>query len=103
MLRREKFSKKSLWALSSRNWTREGIESKEDAPEQRGFRGGEDLRLGAIEQTNRERDRQAERYQHIKIKDKEKKNGTYAWKMHENVTCKKKEKKIHGLSPIQSY
>ena len=53
MLRREKFSKKSLWALSSRNWTVEGEGSvDEEALEQRGFRARWDLRLGAMDTTN---------------------------------------------------
>ena len=65
MPRREKFSKKSLWALSSWNRTEEGIESareEEDAPEERGFRDGVDFHFGAIEQlTKRERERERER------------------------------------------
>ena len=63
MPRREKFSEKSLWALSSRNLTWEGVESEEDAPERRGFRDGVDC-FGAIKQTNREREREREREKH---------------------------------------
>ena len=61
----EKFSKKSLWALSSWNPTWDVVESaegeEEDAPEQRGFQDGMDLCLGAIKQlTKRERERERE-------------------------------------------
>ena len=54
MPRREKFSEKSFWVLSSQNRTREGVGSEEevDALERKGFQDGVDLRLGAIEQTN---------------------------------------------------
>ena len=46
----EKFSEKSLWALSSWNQTEEGVGSKEeDAPKRRWFWDEVDLRLGAIE------------------------------------------------------
>ena len=46
----EKFSEKSFQASSSRNRTKEGVESKEDdAPERRGFRDGAHLRFGAID------------------------------------------------------
>ena len=50
MSHREKFSEKSDLAFSSWNQTWEGVESEEDAPEQRGFWDGVDFRLGAIEQ-----------------------------------------------------
>ena len=67
----EKFSKKFVRAFSSWNWTWEGlelVEGEEDAaPEQRGFLDEVDLYLGAIEQTNRrkqrEREKQTEEYQ----------------------------------------
>ena len=56
MPRREKFSEKSLWALSSRNLTWDGVgsegEEEEDDSKRRGFRDVVDLRLGAIEQAN---------------------------------------------------
>ena len=49
----EKFSENALKASSSRNQTLEGEGSvDEEAPEQRGFRVGVDLRLGAIDTTN---------------------------------------------------
>ena len=53
MLRLEKFSENALQASSSRNQREIGVESedKED-PEQRGFRAGVDLSLGAIDTTN---------------------------------------------------
>ena len=68
MPRLEKFSEKSFQALSSRNRTEEGVGSEEeDAPERRGFLDEVDLYLGAIEQTNRrkqrEREKQIEEYQ----------------------------------------
>ena len=50
MPRREKFSKKSDLAFSSRNRTEKGVVlAKEDSPKRRGFRDEADLRLGAIE------------------------------------------------------
>ena len=53
MPRLEKFSKNALKASSSRTQTVEGEGSvDEEAPEQRGFRAGVDLRLGAIDTTN---------------------------------------------------
>ena len=52
MPRLEKFSKNALKASSSRNRTVEGEGSvEEEASEQRGFRAGVDLRLGAIDTT----------------------------------------------------
>ena len=49
----EKFSENSLKASSSRNRTVEGEGLvDEEAPEQRGFRAGVYLRLGAIDTTN---------------------------------------------------
>ena len=62
MSHHENFSEKSDLAFSSRNLTWEGVGSKEDAPEQKGFWDGVDLHLGAIEQTNaRIRERKRER------------------------------------------
>ena len=60
----EKFSEKSLQALSSWNQTWDGVGStkgeEEDAPEQKGF-------LGVIEQLTKEKERkgQTEKYQTI--------------------------------------
>ena len=49
----EKFSENALKASSSRNRTIEGEGSKdEEASEQRGFRAGVDLRVGAIDMSN---------------------------------------------------
>ena len=74
MPRLEKFSENALKALSSRNQTVEGEGSvDEEAPEQRGFRAGVDLRLGAIDTTNinrfrgRRREEQSEKSQAIPI------------------------------------
>ena len=54
----EKFFENALKASSSRNRTLEGEGSEdEEAPEQRGFRAGVDLRLGAIDTTNINRNR----------------------------------------------
>ena len=74
MPRLEKFSENALKASSSRNWTLEGngLED-EEAPEQKGFRAGVDLRLGAINTTNvnrfrgRRREEQSEKSQAIQI------------------------------------
>ena len=102
MPRLEKFSENSLQASSSRNRTVEGEGSVEEAPEQRGFRAGVDLRLGAIDMTNvnrfrrRRREEQSEKYQAIQIYQIYKKESTYAWEMHEHVTCKIKN--IIGLA-----
>ena len=53
MPRLEKFSENALKASSSRNQTVEGEGSEdEEASEQRGFRAGVNLRLGAIDMTN---------------------------------------------------
>ena len=58
MPRLEKFFENALKASSSRNRTLEGEGSEdEEAPEQRGFRAGVDLRLGAIDTTNVNRNR----------------------------------------------
>ena len=74
MPRLEKFSKNALKASSSRNQTVEGEGSvDEEAPEQRGFRAGVDLRLGAIDMTNvnrfrgRRRKKQSEKSQAVQI------------------------------------
>ena len=80
----------------------------EEALERRGFQAGVDLRLGAIDTTNvnkfrgRKREEQSEKSQAIQIYQIYGKESTYAWEMHEHVTCKT-TKKHHGLSPIQSY
>ena len=76
MPRQEKFSKKSLQALSSWNLTWDGVgsegeeEEEEDAPKRRGFRDRIDLHLGAIEETNarkREGERHVEKHQNKSI------------------------------------
>ena len=72
MPRREKFFEMSLQALSPQNRTWDGVgsegEEEEDAPKWRGFRDGVDIRLGAITQLtkkkDREKERQAEKHQH---------------------------------------
>ena len=58
MPRLEKFSKNALKASSSRNRTLEGegLED-EETPERKGFQAGVDLRLGAIDTTNVNRNR----------------------------------------------
>ena len=65
MPHREKFSEKALWASLSWNRICDGVGLEEvDALEQRLFRDGANLRLGAIDTTNvnkkrgRERDNQ---------------------------------------------
>ena len=58
----EKFSEKSFQASSSWNRRWEGVGSEEDdAPEQRGFWDGVDLRFGAINMTNVNKKRGRER------------------------------------------
>ena len=53
MPRLEKFSENALKATSSWNRTLEGEGPEdEEAPKRRGFRAGVDLRLGAIDTTN---------------------------------------------------
>ena len=53
MPRLEKFSEKALKASSSQNRTLEGEGSEdEEAPERRGFQARMDLRLGAIDTIN---------------------------------------------------
>ena len=91
----EKFSENALKASLSRNRTLEGEGSvDEEAPERRGFRVGVDLRLGAIDTTNinrfrgRKRKEQSKKSQAIQIYQIYGKESTYAWEMHEQVTCK---------------
>ena len=73
----EKFSENSLKASLSRNQMLEGEGLvDEEAPEQRGFRVGVDLRLGTIDMTNvnrirgRKREEQSEKSQAIQIYEK---------------------------------
>ena len=104
----EKFFENALKASSSRNWTLEGEGSEDkEAPEWRGFQVWVDLRLGAIDTTNinrnrgRERKRQSETSQAAsKISNILKRNYVCmgnAW------TCDMQNKLHHGLSPIQTY
>ena len=95
MPRLGKFSENALKASSSRNRMSEGEGSvDEEAPERRGFQAGVDLRLGAIDTTNvnkfkwRKREEQSEKSQAIQIYQIYGKESTYAWEMHEHVTCK---------------
>ena len=62
MPRLEKFFENALKASSSWNWTLEGEGSEdEEVPERKGFWAGVDLRLGAIDTTNVNRNRGRER------------------------------------------
>ena len=95
MPRLGKFSENALKASSSRNWTLEGEGSVEEkALERRGFRAGVDLRLGPIDMTNvnrfrgRKREEQLEKSQAVQIYQIYGNESTYAWEMHEHVTCK---------------
>ena len=108
MLCREKFSEKALRASSSQNQICDGVRSEEvDAPKQRGFWDGANLRLGAIDTTNvndkrgRERERRSEKSQHISnitsILKREYVCMGNAW------ICDMQYKRYHGLNPIQSY
>ena len=85
MARLEKFFENALKASSSRNQTLEGEGSvDEEAPKRRGFRAGVDLRLGAIDTTNvnrnrrRKREEQSEKSQAIQIYQIYGKESTYA-------------------------
>ena len=80
-----KFSKKSVLAFSSRNqiWEGTGGSEEDDLEPWRGFWAGVDLHaLGDMVLSIRER----ERVEHIM--NQKRKDITYAWKMHEHVTCK---------------
>ena len=95
MPRLEKFSENALKASSSQNRTLEGEGSVDkEAPERRGFRAGVDLLLSAIDTTNvnrfrgRKREEQSEKSQVVQIYQIYGNESTYAWKMHEHVTCK---------------
>ena len=103
MPRLGKFSENALKASSSRNRTLEGEGSvDEEAPERRGFRAGVDLRLGAIDTTNvnrnrgRKREEQSEKSQAIQIYQIYGKESMYAWEIYKHVTCKTKS--IMGLA-----
>ena len=67
-----------------------------DAPERRGFWDGVDLRLGVIDTTNvnrnrgRKREEQSKKSEANQIYQIYRKESTYAWEMHEHVTCKVK-------------
>ena len=75
---------------------------EEEASERRGFRAGVDLRLSTIVTTNinrftgRRREEQSEKSQAIQIYQIYEKESTYAWEMHEHVTCKIKS--ITGIA-----
>ena len=95
MPRLEKFYKNALKASSSQNQTLEGEGSvEEEALERRGFRAGVDLCLGVIDTTNvnrfrgRRREEESEKSQTIQMYQIYGKESTYAWEMHEHVTCK---------------
>ena len=103
MPRLEKFSENALEASSSQNRTLEGEGLvEEEAPERRGFQAGVDLCLGAIDTINinkfrgRRREEQSKKSQAIQIYQIYEKESTYAWEMHEHVTCKIKS--IMGLA-----
>ena len=104
----EKSSENALKASSSWNRTLEGEGSiDEEVQEQREFRAGVDLHLGVINTTNvnifrgRRREEKSEKSQTVSNISRILKRSTYAWEMHDHVTCK--TKRHHGLSPIQSY
>ena len=62
MPRLEKFFENALKASSSQNRTLEGEGSEdEEAPERRGFRAEVDLRLGSIDTTNVNRNKERKR------------------------------------------
>ena len=90
----EKFSENALKASPSWNRILDRVGSdEEEAPEQRGFRAGVDLHLGAINTTdvnNREgeKERQSEKSQNFSNISNILKRSTYTWEMYEHVTCK---------------
>ena len=95
MLRLEKFSENALKASSSWKWTWEGEGSEdEEALKRRRFRARVDLRLDAIDTTNVNRKRGGDRKDNQKGPKQHQiyqvywKESTYAWEMHEHVTCK---------------
>ena len=102
MPRLEKFSKKSWWAFSSRNWMWRGVESKEeDASKRRVFRDRVVLQLGAMRRlSKRKREREAKKYQSTIISKVRKE-----WYvcMKNEWTCDTQQNKHHELSPIQTY
>ena len=103
----EKFSENALWASSSRNRRERRPESEdEEAPEWRGFQVGVDLRLGAIDTTNINRNRGRERKIIKKVPSNS--NITSILKreyvcMGNAWTCYMQKKLHHGLSLIQIY
>ena len=83
MPRQEKFFEKSCQAFLSRNRTEREVGSEYDAPEQRGFQDGVDLRLGAMHRLfEREEERERETNRKVSItkstKKKKKRKGMYA-------------------------
>ena len=86
-----KFSRKSWWAFTSWNQTwRWGVSEEEEDPKPRGFQAGVDLCLSAMHNLcKRERERERENTSQTEAK-REKREDTYAWNMHEYVTCKNK-------------
>ena len=91
----EMFSENALKASSSQNRIVEGEGLvDEEAPERRGFWAGVDLRLDVIDTTNvnrfrgRKREEQSEKSQVVQIYQIYGNESTYAWEMHEHVTCK---------------
>ena len=104
----EKFFENALKASSSWNQTLEGEGSEdEEALEWKGFQAGVDLRLGAIDTTNvnrnrgRKREEQSEKSQAISIISNILKLRYVC--MGNAWTCDMQNKKHHGLSPIQIY
>ena len=97
MPRLKKFSENALKASSSWNRTLKGEGSvDEEAPKRRRFWVGVDLRLVAIDTTNvnrnrgRKREEQSKKFEANQIYQIYGKKSTYAWEMHEHVTCKVK-------------
>ena len=111
MPRQEKFSKKSIRAFSSWNWTwvrvESGVELEVDAPEWRGFRDRVNLHLSAIEQLieserERERERGTNRKLPTQINVNKIEKKCYAC-MKNAWSCDMQQYKHHALNPNQSY
>ena len=88
MPRLEMFSEKSWWAFSSRNrmWRRGRLVEEDNDPEWKGFQIRVDLCLGAMRSLSK-RERERENTQSQPKTNRYKIKGTYAWNIHEHVTC----------------
>ena len=108
MPRLEKFFENALKTSSSWNRTLEGQGSEdEEAPERKGVRARVDLRLGAIDTTNINRNRGRERKRQSETSQAASKISNILKRrylcMGNAWTCDMQNKMHHGFSPIQTY